>query len=124
MTIETDVGKEAVADHLMGGFIDTIAVGTGTTAEAAGDTALGNEIYRADTSTSIVHFVDDPDVPGRYQAIIAVTGGDEVSAGTTITELGIFIGASDTLVVRDTYGAQTVDAGHTVELTTPLYPPS
>lgn len=124
MTIETDAGKEAVADHLFGNYIDAIAIGTGTTAESADDTELAEEIYRADTSTAIVNFVASGDsaTPGRYEAIIAVTGGDEVPAGTTITEAGVF--ANDgTLIIRDTYGAQTADAGHTVELTTPLYPP-
>lgn len=123
MTVDTNAGREAIADHLMGGFIDTIAVGTGTQGESTGLTALANEVYRNDTSTSIVRFEVAPDTPGVYEAIIEITGGDEVPAGTEITEVGVIIGTSDTLTQYDTSGTREIEAGHTTEITTPLRPP-
>lgn len=113
MVTVTDNGLELISDELLDVY-DEIAVGTGTTDDAAGDTSLESETYRAQVSDSIVEFRETGGT-GDYEAAIEVGGGLEVPAETEISEIGLF--ANGTLVVRDVFAAVTVEAGHRREFT-------
>jgi len=124
MTTATDDGLEALSDAAHGftsDEIDAIAVGTGTGNEATGATSLASEAYRADRTSEDVEFVET-DATGAVEAIITVTGGQEVPADTDITEIGVFIGETNgnaTLLIIDEFAAVTVEDGHTEEFTVP-----
>lgn len=124
MTTVTDDGLEALSD-VSHGFraaeIDAVGVGTGTGNEATGATSLANEAYRADKSNEDIEFVE-AGASGAVEAIITVTGGQEVSAGAEINEIGVYIGEQNgnaTLVVIDEFANVTVEDGHTEEFTVP-----
>lgn len=118
MTTTTNVGLEYLSDLAFGNEtapMDTIAVGTGDAAESSTDTSLSNEVYRSSESSEITFL--DMDADGVYEAIITLKGGTQIPGGTQITETGVIVGTNDTLIVRDTHGAITVESGHTVEFT-------
>lgn len=127
MTTTTDAGLEWISDRTIGNvsdLLDTIAVGTGTGSEATTSTSLANEQHRADTTDSDVRFVETGNA-AEYEAIITVTGGDEVPDGTVITEIGVIAGGvdtggTDTLVFVDEFTGVTVDQGHSEEFTVPI----
>ena len=121
--VETDAGLEAVSDHLVGGFVDTMAIGTGDTAPTATDTQLENEVFRATTGDAPLNWIDDPDTPGRYEAKLTVVGGDEINAGRQITEAALIISSTDTLYSRDTFGVKEVAAGEGITSTMPILGP-
>ena len=125
MTTITDTGLEWISDTSLGKTgeeIDAIAVGTGTGNEGTGATSLASETYRADKSNEDVVFVET-DATGAFEAVITVTGGQEVPDDTDITEIGVFGGdtAGDPdLIVIDEFAAVTVEQGHTEEFTVPI----
>lgn len=106
-------GKNHIADRLSttptGAAMSHMAVGTGTTAPAAGDTALGTEIDRnaltsATDSANVVTYV------GNWAA------GDATNAA--ITEAGIFNAASaGTMLARATFTAINKGASDTLQIT-------
>lgn len=106
-------GKNHIADQLSSapgqGAMSHMAVGTGTTAPAAGDTTLGTEIDRnALTSrtdaSNVVTYV------GNWAA------GDATNAA--IAEAGIFNAASSgTMLARATFTAINKGAGDTLQIT-------
>ncbi|EMA47983.1 hypothetical protein [Halococcus saccharolyticus] len=100
-----------------------MAIGTGTTAPTASDTQLENEVFRATTGDAPLNWVDDPDTPGRYEAKLSVTGGDEVPAGTQITEAALIIGSESQLYSRDVFGVKEPGAGESVTSTMPILGP-
>jgi|APHM01.1.fsa_nt_gi hypothetical protein len=94
MTTTTDAGLEAISDILIGNRtaqIDALAIGTGTGTEGTGATSLGSEAFRANTSDSNVELIETGPT-GETELILRVKGGNDVSAGTDITEIGAFIG--------------------------------
>jgi len=124
MTTITDNGLEWKAGSLVGnhGDIDAVAVGSGTGAEDTGATSLATQEYKALASNEDV-VIQETSAQGEYEAIITVTGGQEVPAGTDITEMGVFGGANggeDVLVVIDEFAAVTVEQGHTEEFSMTL----
>lgn len=121
--VEINAGIEAVSDHLVGEYVDTMAIGTGTTAPTASDAQLENEVYRASTGDAPLNWVDDPDVPGRYEAKLNVTGGDEIPAGTQITEAALIISSESQLYSRDTFGVKEATAGEGITSTMPILGP-
>ena len=124
--VETDAGVEAVSDYLIGGFVDTMAIGTGSTAATATDTSLENEVFRASTGDAPLNWIDDPDTPGRYEAKLTVVGGDEINAGEQITEAALIIDGSTgggTLYARDTFGIKEATAGEGITSTMPILGP-
>jgi len=106
-------GKNHIADQLSsspgGAAMSHMAIGTGTTAPAAGDTALGTEIDRnALTSrtdaTNVVTYVGD------------WAAGDGTNAA--IAEAGIFNAASSgTMLARATFTAINKGASDTLKIT-------
>lgn len=106
-------GKNHVADQLASApaqaAMGWMALGTGTTAPAAGDTALGTEIDRnaltsRTATTNVVTYV------GNWAA------GDATNAA--ITEAGVFNAASaGTMLVRATFTAINKGASDTLQIT-------
>lgn len=124
MTTITDAGLEWKAGSLVGNHdhLDAVAVGSGSGAEATGSTSLANQEYKAQVSNEDV-VIQETSSQGGLEAIITVTGGQEVPADTEITEIGVFGGANggeDVLVVVDEFAAVTVEQGHTEEFTVPM----
>lgn len=121
MTTITDVGLEWKAGALVGNHdaIDAVAVGSGTGNEGTDATSLANQEYKALTSSEDV-VVQETNSLGQYEAIITVTGDQEVPAGTQISEIGVYGGAGsgeDVLVVIDEFADVEVEQGHTEEFT-------
>lgn len=124
MTTVTDEGLEWKAGSLIGvhGHLDAVAVGSGSGSESTGSTSLATQEYKAQVSSEDV-IIQETSQRGGLEAIITVTGGQEVPAGTTITEIGVFGGANggeDRLVVVDEFSGVTVEQGHTEEFTVPM----
>lgn len=125
MTTITDNGLEWLSDAALGfnsEEIDAIAVGTGAGNEGTGATSLTAEEYRADQTSEDVVFIET-DATGAFEAIITVTGDQEVPAGTEITEIAVFAGETDanpTMIVIDEFAAVTIENGHTEEFTIPI----
>lgn len=65
-----------------------VAVGSGTAGLSDADTQLDQEEYRATVDDSSVAMIDTAGDPGEIELRITVSGGTEVPAGTTVTELG------------------------------------
>jgi hypothetical protein len=110
------VGKNGIADQLVASPTISkpgwMAVGTGSTAPAAGDTALGTEIDRnaltsKTRSTNVVTMVGDWAAGDATNAALAEAGiFDASSAGTMYaraTFTAINKGASDTLSITWTF---------------------
>ena len=118
MTTLTDNGRDWYANRAIGasvGRLSAVSVGTGSGSEATGSSSLGNEVYKADSGDSVVDFTKLGNT-GEVSAVIEITGGTEVSAGTAITEMGIFggfDGDGGPLVWVDEFPAVTIEAGHT-----------
>lgn len=128
MAVEVpDVGLEWIGDKTLENdstddeVVRYVAVGTGGTTPATGDTQLDNEIHRQEGEFT------ESNTTGGYDAVITVSGGTEVDPGDTITELGIFAGTyqddgtnQGTLLLRETINGVTVEAGHREQFTIPL----
>jgi hypothetical protein len=92
-----------------------IAVGTGTTTPASGDTGLATEVFRTDIDADNAA-IDFTSRTGEIRIAISVAGGTEVPSGTTITEFGVFADdANNSLVYRETAPSTTIDAGERVQ---------
>lgn len=101
----TDVGGTA---------FDYIAIGTGTTAPAATDTALGTETHRVAATGSRV----TTNVTNDTAQLVATFSG--YTGSEAITEAGVFNAATGgTMLCRQTFSALNVDwdAGDSVEIT-------
>lgn len=110
------VGRNWLADKAVfdstDATVNTVAVGSGTTAPSASDTQLDNELYRdADDSGNIT--VERTSATGEIRCTIAIRGDSEVPASSEIWEFGCF--ASDgTLIYRELRdNAVVIDAGDT-----------
>ena len=95
---------------------DYIAVGTGTTAATAADTALGAEITDngLDRSVSTGTQITDAQANDTAQLVhsFSVTGTDAV------TESGVFVASSSgTMICRQTFSAINVADGDTLQIT-------
>lgn len=120
--IITTAGEEWLADKAfnnVAGRIDTIALGTGTTAPAAGDTALQTEVYRGTDAQPNITF-SATEQPGEYNCSITVSGGTEVASGTIITEFGVIASTEGVLVGREVFSGATIDSGTPVTFAPPL----
>lgn len=124
MTTITNTGLNWIRDVALGRVdeeIDAIAVGSGTGNEGTGAAALASEEYRAEKSNEDVVFVETD--TGAFEAVITVTGDQEVAAGTAISEIAVFggegVGDADLLVI-DEFADVTVEQGHTEEFTVPI----
>lgn len=112
-SIIANSGYVLVAERLLGNtteLLDAVAIGTGTATLTETNTSLANEVYRSTTSDSNVSIDLSGNEPGEIIARITVSGGTEVAAGTTITEIGLF-GDQNTLVYRETFDGVTIDSG-------------
>jgi hypothetical protein len=108
-----DAGKAHIADRLSttptGAAMGWMAVGTGGTAPAAANTALGTELDR-NATTSITDAANVVTYVGDWAA------GDATSA--TIQEAGIFNAASvGTMLARATFTAINKGASDTLKIT-------
>lgn len=116
----TDAGKAGVASRINGSGAESaftyIAVGTGTTAAAASDTALVTEIVdsglaRANATASRVT-VDVTNDGAKLTNTFTVTGSKAV------TESGVFNAASaGTLLARQVFSAINVASGDSLQVT-------
>ncbi len=114
-----NAGKAAVAG-LINGIVTTpftyIAIGTGTTAPAATDTALGNEVKRKSATTSRVTTTVTNDTA---QLVVTFSSADTLSGTQAITESGVFDSATGgTMLCRQTFSALNInwDAGDTLQI--------
>jgi len=122
MTTVSDSGLERIGDQIKAD-VAFLAVGSGQN-ESTTASGLGSREFTAPTSNSNVELVETG-TTGEFEAIIRIKGGTEVSAGTTISEVGLFDGdpaGSGTLLVVDEFPGITVEAGHTEEFTVPIDP--
>lgn len=91
MTTTNSYANLVQAAQMSGGAYDIaphyVAIGTGTTAPAAGDTALGAEVFR-----KAVTSVSAGTNPGELLITLYLSSSDAV--GDAITEVGVFAGAS------------------------------
>jgi hypothetical protein len=125
MTTVTEEGTTYLLDRITSNTrpITHIAIGTGSN-ETGTATQLGNLLYSGDDSLPNVRFVQ-PNTD-TLEAVITVTGGVQVAAGTEISEVGVFSGdpedstVDETLVFIDGFSSVQVDPGHTEEFTVPL----
>jgi len=105
-------GKQFIADQLSttpgSAKMSHMAVGTGTSAAAAGDTALGTEIDRNAVTSST-----------DSGAVLTVVGDWAAGDGTgAITEAGIFnASSSGTMLARTVFSAINKAAGDTLKIT-------
>jgi len=122
MTTVSDSGLERIGDQIKAD-VAFLAVGSGQN-ESTTASGLGSREFAASTSNSNVELVETG-TTGQFEAIIRIKGGTEVSAGTTISEVGLFDGdpaGSGTLLIIDEFAGITVEAGHTEEFTVPIDP--
>jgi len=120
MTTVSDSGLERIGDQIKAD-VAFLAVGSGQN-ESTTASGLGSREFAAGTSNSNVELVETG-TTGEFEAIIRIKGGTEVSAGTVISEVGLFDGdpaGSGTLLVIDEFDGITVEAGHTEEFTVPI----
>ena len=116
----TNSGKAYTAG-LLGGIntapFEYIAIGTGTTAASASDTALQNEIARkqatvSQTTTSVTN--------DTLQLQATFSSSDGLSGTSNVSESGVFNASSGgTMLCRQTFSAISVnwDAGDTLQIT-------
>ena len=110
-------GKEHVTARLHGvtdGVMSAMAIGTGNTAAAAGDTSLGTEAVRTVFDSGF------PDISGtntiKYETtFVAVGSGGDVS----VTEAGIFNNTTSggTMLARTVFGTVTKGASDVMTIT-------
>lgn len=114
-----DVGKAGIAGLINGvvtNFYDYMAIGTGTTAAAAGDTALGTEIStsggaRALATLSRVTTTDTNDT-AQFVLTYSFTGS------FAVTEAGLFdASAAGNLLCRQVFSAVNVANGDSLQIT-------
>jgi hypothetical protein len=116
----TTAGKGLISNRINGvgspAAPSYMAIGTGTTAAAAGDTALETEAtgngYDRDSATVTTETTDTTD--DTNQAV----GSWTVTSSKAITEMGILNAASaGTLLVRNVFSPYTLQSGDTFEIT-------
>lgn len=115
MAVITDNGEEWISQKLTGnkpnGQFYIIAVGNGTANPQESDTALANELYRADSDDSNCT-IDVTSNNGEIVAKITISGGTEISnPPKDITEIGLFATDGSTLIYRETFNAITIESG-------------
>lgn len=107
-------GLRFISDQILDGGVGTlktVAIGTGTTAAQTTDTTLEAEVYRQDESGDNVS-IERVDDTGEIRVLISVAGGTEITAGTNITEFGVFADdANTTLVYRAIYTGKVIESG-------------
>ena len=115
----TDVGKAQVAG-LINGVVTTpfkyVAIGTGTTAESASDTALEYEVARKEGTTT-----RETTNVSNDTAVVEATfsSADGLSGSMAITEAGLFDASSGgNMLCRRTFDALNInwDAGDTLTI--------
>jgi len=118
--IVTNVGLAAIIRLVFEGLTETkfgyLAIGTGTTPEAASDTALENEIARKSASVSQTTTTVDGDT-----ALLEATfsSADGLSGTSNVSEAGIFNASSGgILLARKVFSAVPInwDAGDTLTI--------
>lgn len=112
----TDSGKDFVEESVVGnGFTEvfnTISVGNGNRSPNDSDTALDNQLYQEDTTSSNVS-IDRGSGTGEIRATVQITGGTEVPSNSEIVEFG-FETDADTFIYREVRdSAITVASGET-----------
>lgn len=110
--------------------IDTIAIGTGTGETDPTRQTLRTEVFRADTTSSIVNLIPHSSDPSIIYAQIQPTGGLEIAENTKITEMGVFANgapgpndpatADETMVWYDVSSPVTFESGYPNKLLVPM----
>lgn len=116
--IITDDGLDWFADRAIPGISDElhyVAVGTDDTYPQSNDQQLGTRVYQAPESQNNCSITRSSST-GRINCSITLTGGTNVSPGTSIFEIGLKT-ESDELVYREVRdGAITIDDGERVTI--------
>lgn len=110
--IITDSGREWCSEKLaneVSSTLNTVAVGDGTTDPQSGDSSLENRLHEETTSSSTV-VIETSGNTGEIEFRISISGGTEVPAGSSITEIGVKT-SSGILVWRGTRDALVIDDG-------------
>lgn len=94
----------------------SVAVGSGDTQGSLDQSALNDELYRSDISESNSSVESTTDV-GEIIIKITVSGGTEVPAGSTITEIALFL-SDDTIFYLESEKNVTVESGERITLET------
>ena len=115
--ILTNTGKAQVAG-LINGVVTTpftyVAIGTGTTAESATDTALANETHRTSGTTSR----DTTNVTNDTAVIQATFTGVWGTGGEDISESGVFDASTGgNMLARQTFTARHLEGDDTLQVT-------
>lgn len=118
--VVTTAGVNAMADAFKGTFVISDfkfhASGTGTVAEAVGDTALGTEAATRATGTQIA---------GAAANIYRTVGTIDYTATLAITEHGVLSAATGgTLLDRSVFAAINVQSGDSIQFTYDLTLPA
>ena len=118
MTTVTNNGETWLRDMSLGTVsapIDTVVIGSGTDRESTEDTSLGQIEHRTTTENNNVSLVADPNDPRRVIVSVTISAGNEVPAGTEITEMGLIVselgGEGGLLVARDVSEGTTITPG-------------
>jgi hypothetical protein len=118
----THDGEQWLADRGFGpaeGPIDTIAVGTGTTAPQKDDDSLYNEVYRADVSQSNVT-IERTSERGEYVVEVLLSAGTNIDPGTVIAEYALIASGGPVFVGREVLSGLEIDSGQTVRVAPPF----
>lgn len=114
----TTVGLNLIADILLGESsdeINTVALGDSTNNVSASDTTMFSEVYRddeAESNVTVGSSSNDGEIVVRVTVSAGPDSGDEVSAGTDISEFGV-ISDDGVLVLHETRSAVTLQDGDT-----------
>lgn len=114
----TDVGLEWFGDKSLDnvtGVIDQVKIGTGTDGPSPDDTSLQNPVYSATTADAELTVEELSSDDGLVRATLTITGGSQVAAGTDISEFGVFVSNSGTMLFREVREAVTLNNGLEVE---------
>lgn len=108
-------GLSRIANLINGGsanFFEYIAIGTGTTGEVLGDTALETEVARELATTS-----ESPTGTAKWEKVFTFGSGESYA----ITEVGVLDSvASGVLMNRDVFAALNVDSDTDLSITITL----
>lgn len=114
--IITNVGLEYIAKLINGvvsNFFDYMAIGTGTTAEAATDTALEAEVSADGLARALATLSYEADYKAKFEKTWTYTG-----SGISITEWGVFdAAAAGNMMARQVITAVPLAVNDTLTLT-------
>lgn len=125
-TAIVDEGLDKLANIVLGNSserVDTIAVGDSTNNVSQTDTSMFSEVHRASASDSYVDISTTTTV-GKPEFLITLSAGsdasDEVSGGTDVSEFGLIVSGSNTLLLHETRNTVTLETNDSKTFSIPL----